>query len=592
MRFVLIILLFTLTLPAPNTATARDFALPFDDECPIELPERGPDETGWTDSERWAWQQICVGHDAYMFAAPDGKVDGEECNPADIDADKRHSGDYDHRKLSSEFLSTILTRPQFTEVIARPKVQIRCAWIDWLDLSYQEVTPSLFITRSWLPSGADLLGARFEGALGFQTSTFEKELNADSISVGSYLFLRGGASFKDVILRNADINGSVIAIGSVFDGKFNMNSSTIGDSLYLNGGASFKELDLNSAQVGGNVEAIGSKFHAPLKASNITVGGGLLLSGGATFTDVVLRGATVKGIVSANGSTFEDELNMNRITVGGSLFLRNGATFSDVNLLRAKVEGSVETNGSSFSGELSLEAIDVGASLFLREGASFNDIVLLNAQVGGSLQLGGANFDGLLNATGINVRKDFLLTHVKRGEASWGENARLILRNAQVGAVQAALSGWPAPKDRALHTDLTGFHYERLGGLHAQEMHTMEKETADALIAWLDAATAHGGYDPGPYVQLASALEASGQAGKASAILYAKHRHRDSVVEASFTVRWLLRPAERWIIGYGVYPFRALIWFGGLVAVGIIIGFASNAASLIGWRRKFWFSFE
>ncbi|MGB0508384.1 MAG: hypothetical protein ACPGGK_19525, partial [Pikeienuella sp.] len=213
--------------------------------------------------------------------------------------------------------------------------------------------------------------------------------------------------------------------------------------------------------------------------------------------------------------------------------------------------------------------------MLLREGASFQDVNLINAQIGGYLQLNGTSLNGVFNATGAKVRGEFLLSHADKGEVIWGENARLILRNTQVGAIQAALTGWPAPIDPALHTDLTGFRYERLGGYTAHTMRTMEEELAEALIEWVDKATAHGGYDPSPYIQLASALEASGQTDKASAVLYAKHRHRDRVVPASFWVSWLLRPAERFIIGYGVYPFRALIWFGGLVAVGIIIGFAS-----------------
>ena len=55
--------------------------------------------------------------------------------------------------------------------------------------------------------------------------------------------------------------------------------------------------------------------------------------------------------------------------------------------------------------------------------------------------------------------------------------------------------------------------------------------------------------------------------------------------------RSLLFGLKRYFVGYGVFPFRALYWFGGLVAVGWVLSQSSKAQSVRGWMGL-WYSLE
>ena len=184
----------------------------------------------------------------------------------------------------------------------------------------------------------------------------------------------------------------------------------------------------------------------------------------------------------------------------------------------------------------------------------------------------------------------------------WGPKARLILRNARVDAVQASEAAWRLSDDEKvltgnwLPTDLTGFQYQRFGGLDADQLKTMADAKPQWYVDWL-AAQRHGNlphdsrYDPQPYEQLAQVLTAAGREDTARAIRYAKYRHRDRAAPVPWW-RDLLRSASRWIIGNGVYPFWALGWFAGVVAVGGLVVSRSPEPRLAPWYSKFWYSLE
>ena len=72
-------------------------------------------------------------------------------------------------------------------------------------------------------------------------STFEKTVNADSMTVGSRLDLSDSATFKgEVMLSSAKVGGRVSMNGSTFEKTVSADSMTIGGSLFLSDGATFK----------------------------------------------------------------------------------------------------------------------------------------------------------------------------------------------------------------------------------------------------------------------------------------------------------------------------------------------------------------
>ena len=61
----------------------------------------------------------------------------------------------------------------------------------------------------------------------------------------------------------------------------------------------------------------------------------------------------------------------------------------------------------------------------------------------------------------------------------WGDSARLILRNARVGAMQDAREAWPK------HLDLEGLTYERLGGFGADPQEAVGQRGSQWFVDWL-----------------------------------------------------------------------------------------------------------
>jgi hypothetical protein len=433
--------------------------------------------------------------------------------------------------------------------LAKPQALIECALLEQqLDLENSRIAPELYLVNSSLQQGATLLNSHFTRSLFFSSSTFAGQLFADRILVGGTLALRDGAIFIDI--------------------------------------------SLVSANIGSDVDLSNSSLTGPLNAEDISINSNPLMNGAVFFEDVILDRASTGGDIAASTSTFEKTFSANNISIGGSLFLTNESIFNDVSILGASINRDFNAIGSTLYGRLSADRISIGGTALLREETIFNDVDLLGVSIGGALQLSGSQFNGIFGATGTTIGEEFQLSQAGISDAQWGSASRLILRNVSAGALQANLSAWPQHGGQDNYTDITGFQYDRLGGLSANTMHTKVDEPANKLIRWLNASTAHGGYDPQPYLQLAQTLSTAGQDAKAGAVRYARYLHRDGVVDAPMWKKQILRRVERWIVGYGVYPFRALIWFGGLVAIGFLVSFGSTASGLKGLSRRFLFSLE
>ena len=106
----------------------------------------------------------------------------------------------------------------------------------------------------------------------------------------------------------------------------------------------------------------------------------------------------------------------------------------------------------------------------------------------------------------------------KHPATQWQKGAKLILRNAQVGALQDLPEAWPD------HLELDGFTYQRLGGFAA----TGENDRATRPVSWLKKwLQKQESYSPQPYEQLASVLRKAGYMSMARDILYlARERER------------------------------------------------------------------
>jgi hypothetical protein len=517
-------------------------------ECRVVLPDGG-----WSVAETWAWGEICAGRSADMRRH---STDGQTCNPAKITGTVPAG-----RVLSARFLRLVLTRADLVAALERPEVKVQCAQIGGaLDLQQDHVVPDFGLFSSHLPGGLNMLGARFDRSVYLNGSALDQELRADRVRVAGGLFLRGGATVKgDVRLLDAQIGGDLDAIGSTFEGAFRADRAQIDGEVFLRDKATVKG-------------------------------------------DVRLLGARVGGSLSATGSTFEGAFRADGAQIDRGLFLRDKATVKgDVRLLGARVGGDLDATGSTFEGAFRADGAQIDGEVFLRGGARFAGAVnLIRARIGGNLQLGASRFDGPIALDGASIDGAILLSSANIGRPAWGEKAELRWRNASAGALQAELSALKRADGKWLPHDLVGFRYDRLGGLAAADGgDNLAQASAAELIAWIERRTAphwprpthDQTYAPQPYMQLADALDRAGATHEARALRYGAREHKRRGPDLG----WLDR-AESWLsklfIGYGIYPFRVLWWFGALVVAGALVGRFSRSTMLRRFWTRLWFSLE
>ncbi len=298
--------------------------------------------------------------------------------------------------------------------------------------------------------------------------------------------------------------------------------------------------------------------------------------------------------VSIRCALIRGNINLSNHDIGPSFSFINGKVDGNIMFIGTRFRRFLSFQGTTVTKKFKADRLEVGESLFLRRGGKFREVSLIGAKIGTSLQLGGSTFSGRFNLTGATIGGELnLLEGGRRNPLIWKKDARLILRNAKAGALHASTGSWGTSTDgKFVPTDLTGFVYNRLGGLDEPKITSMGDASADWLTDWIEAQLDHGKlYDPQPYTQLASVLEAAGSTEKANAIRFAKFEHKRIDDKEISPIRRVALWLERRIIGYGLYPFYVLFWFFGLVAVGGVLAQFSKEP-LVRGLVGLWYSLE
>lgn len=575
---------------AAGGAQAGVPVLPGAVHCRYELPKT----RAWEDHEVWAWKErVCLGKIANMSHYGGG--DGHSCDLTKADS---WPGT---RDLSLAFLETILNHKPYRDALTRSGVRIRCArFNEAIDLSDMTLSHPLWLDNSLFRRVVSFHDSHSSSLISFDGSTFNELFFADRLEVEGSLLMGKGARFEGVRLLGARIGRALEANKSSFNGLFNADRLVVGGSLLMRGGKYLKGVDLIGAKIGSNLETDGSTFAGLFNADRLEVGGDLLMRKGASYKDIDLIGAKIGGNLQADGSTFDGLFNANRLELGGGLFMRNDASFKDINLVSGKIGSNLEMDGSRFDGLLKANRLEIRGSLFMRDGASFNDIDLEGAKIGSQLQLRDSDFNGHFDLTEAFIQNEFQLTSPRPvtdqtsadlnfPSPRWGSNSRLTLRNARVGALNDMEDAWNLEPGQL---DLTGFIYQRLGGLGATMDSAMPARTNKWLLEWLAKQDGfESSYNPQPFEQLADVLRNSGYPEKADAILFAARDHyRDSpntslLTKINLWVQWGL-------IGYGYYNWLALVWFLGLVGLGTWACGQSAFGRRMRLFQRYWYSFD
>lgn len=472
-------------------------------------------QSEWTSAEQWAWDRIRADeaanfHTAYGWLDP--KEDDEGWSAPE-------------RQLRSGFIEALFVDTNLREHLPRRGVRLLGARLaEGLDLWDMDVPVTFWFDLGRIDGKLELSDAKFHKALSLRGSMLHK-VTADRLTVGSDLFLRDKTTVHD-------------------------------------------ELRLPGASISGSLEMSGSTFQS-VNAERVTVGSGLFLRDKATVHDeLLLLGANISGNLEMGGSAFQ-AISADGMTVDGDLFLHNEAmVISKLRLLGADIGGQLNMRDSSFSGEISAQNLKIGSHFLCDQAEYLGEVDLFGANIGGGLNLCQAHFHGIVDFTSAKITDDFTLAFSPSEAPTWEVDSCLKLRNAHVGALQAApdpdapFASWPSC------LDLRGFSSQRLGGVDGDGEHDLLHQPATWFAGLLER-DKHAG--PQPYQHFAKLLRQAGENGKADDLLYlGRKRERKEAWKRKNWWRTLGLLTLEKVCGFGIgrYTFRVLLWMLGLTIFG------------------------
>jgi hypothetical protein len=319
-----------------------------------------------------------------------------------------------------------------------------------------------------------------------------------------------------------------------------------------------RALHLDGSEISGDFEATGLRVPSgQVRMADVTVGGNML----ATRTHLEHAG--------------RDVLSARRTKVAGNLQLSD-----------ATVEGTLRLQGVEVGGSVELYGTDVAAptvraqtsySVDLRSVRAGRNISLTSSGERPFRATGGVNMDGATAARRIDLSgavldseagHDIALDASDLGaDELWltpglAPRGRILLRHARCRTLEDNDAFWAATEG----IELEDFSYDAL-------RHPIEMKNDPAVNKRIELLRrAMAGYRPGPYGQLAAMLRTSGNEEHADTVLFRKQQYRYEALAEGYKVlgpgvrlwSWL----QRWMVGYGYRPVRALGWLIGLLVVG------------------------
>lgn len=445
----------------------------------------------------------------------------------------------------------------------------------------------------------DCNGVHIGGSLLCEVDTFGETERHLPFSTRGVLHLPSARVDGDIVFRGANL----------FGGK--RGQAGVDDDPYED---PWPALVADRLRVDGNVElSDGLSATGTLRMINARIGGTLRLARGRVevtrgvvepFYDRALHldGSQISGDIEATGLRVPSgQLRMKDVTVGGNVVavgMHISHAGRDVlSARRMKVAGNLDLSESTVKGTLRLQGVDIGGSIELdgvevtaspvrvhtsfsvdlRSARAGRDITLKESRKRAFRAAGGVAMDGAKVARRVDLNGAVLESSPEH---------RIALDASDVSADEFLLTPGAPPAGRVL---LRHAHCQMLddnenlwfasGGLDLEDFRydvfthpidMRDDRAVEARIKRLREAMA--GYRPGPYDQLATMLRSSGNEEHADTVLFRKQQYR---YEALARGRRVLGPGvllwswlQRWMVGYGYRPVRALGWLIGLLVAG------------------------
>ncbi len=373
------------------------------------------------------------------------------------------------------------------------------------------------------------------------------------------------------------------AKGARFNGFFRFSKSDLQDvflfDLRATSHISFYDTSLNQLQ------AVSVKTDTFLNLIRSQFAGPVRLS----------AGHAAKGL-STSGSRFNAGLTATRFTSLSNLFMSSTEIVGDLFFNSARISGSAEFHKMTVSGTLDLRAAHISELLYLNDG-QFQKVDLNSATIK-HLVAYGTSFNGDL------VLDYSVLTSANLADADqpglhlpkWGNTSEIHVFEADIGLLLAHV---PLSFTRVDHSivpmNLANSHIRGFSFVADKSPQQGQATGPSDVTNWIAGAmNANGGtsrhFSTKPYEDLENWYTSAGDYEAARAVKYAKMLELTRSLPDTAS-GWLQRILWYWplkvFVGFGAYPWWAVMWFFGWVALGAAVGkrWGTAPKSLWFWVR-------
>ncbi|WP_436492894.1 hypothetical protein [Actinokineospora sp. HUAS TT18] len=366
---------------------------------------------------------------------------------------------------------------------------------------------------------------------------------------------RGFASTGTVRMVNAHIGGSLRMAHASVDLSGGREPFRVAEA--TPGPYNDRSLHFDGTQIRGGIDARDAKVAGQVRLVDVQVQGSVLLD---------------RAVLSNRGG---DAVEARRFTCGGNLDARSATVFGSLLLPGIRVGANVDLRGSSLRApgtyhrdrsakpSLDLRVAHIGRDLIFADGLAEGEIRIRRAEIGRETNFHGAHLSAGTNGIALNAFG--VRTQELRLDVATPPSGEIDLRHLHCASLTDNAALWQAGG----RIELEEFRYDALGDPVPLDADTRVVER----LRWLR----HGMrevYRPGPYDQLAAMLRASGNEEHAATVLVEKQRRRYAALAegASWTRpgihlwSWL----QRWMVGYGYRPMRALAWLVAILVSGSV----------------------
>ena len=361
---------------------------------------------------------------------------------------------------------------------------------------------------------------------------------------------------------NARIGGSLQLSGATVDLSDGQEPFEERTRAKLPGPYEYRALHLDGTEIGGGIDARNARIAGQVRLVDVNARGSVVLDGSV--------------LSNRDGDVVEGR----RFTTGGNLDARGVVVFGSILLPESHIGANVDLRLSrllnpgryrrdqSLKPSVDLRVAQIGRDLVCARGgdqsfSAHGEIQIRRAEIGRQTNFQGAELGSRLSETAINAYG--LITQELRVDVASAPRGHVNLRHARCATLADNDKFW----DASGHISLHDFRYDAL----AEPIELDDDAQVKHRLKLLRNAMGDI-YGPGPYDQFAAMLRNAGNEEHASTVLIDKQRWRYAALADGYKIfglpvrlwSWL----QRWMVGYGYRPMRALLWLLALLVGGSV----------------------